>query len=231
MLRDVKSDSKPFILLNAKVAESSLLWVMGLFFFSLGLSFFHEGLPSDILRRYALQAFLLIALVYVFWRLGWRPLWKIRQKVIYFSLCLLGIYGVLLGLLDFVFASQTGGAESIVRMPDRLSEILLVAICAPLLEELFFRDLLFRSLFLRWNHFWIPALLSSALFMLAHMSLYPGAFLLGVISSLLVYFSGSIWPSILFHSVSNLSWYFLPALFPNLFAGLLHFKLLRFFYQ
>src|SRR5205823_339778 len=104
-------------------------------------------------------------------------------------------------------------------------------VLAPILEELYFRDLFFRALWKRENSFWFAAAVSSIFFMIAHMSVYPGALLLGLISAFLLVLSGSILPSILFHSISNLSFIFIPILFPKIFEALERFHFLRYFYR
>lgn len=78
------------------------------------------------------------------------------------------------------------------------------AIIAPIVEEVFFRGFVFTGLRGRWN--WRrAALVSAALFAIAHVlptSLFP-IFILGLIFAFLYQFSGSIWPAILMHMLTN----------------------------
>jgi membrane protease YdiL (CAAX protease family) len=78
------------------------------------------------------------------------------------------------------------------------------AIIAPFVEELFFRGFVFSGLRQRLG--WRGAALASAgLFALAHFmptSVLP-IFMLGLIFAFLYQFSGSIWPAILMHMLTN----------------------------
>ena len=78
------------------------------------------------------------------------------------------------------------------------------AIIAPIVEEIFFRGFIFAGLRKSWN--WQKATFASAaLFALAHVvptSILP-IFILGVIFALLYEFSGSVWPAILMHMLTN----------------------------
>jgi membrane protease YdiL (CAAX protease family) len=78
------------------------------------------------------------------------------------------------------------------------------AIIAPIVEEIFFRGFVFTGLRSRWN--WRKAtLVSAGLFALAHVlptSLLP-IFVLGLIFAFLYQSSGSIWPAILMHMLTN----------------------------
>jgi membrane protease YdiL (CAAX protease family) len=78
------------------------------------------------------------------------------------------------------------------------------AIVAPFVEEIFFRGFVFTGLRGKWG--WPKAALASAgLFALAHVvptSLLP-IFILGLIFAFLFQASGSIWPAILMHMLTN----------------------------
>jgi membrane protease YdiL (CAAX protease family) len=78
------------------------------------------------------------------------------------------------------------------------------AIVAPFVEEVFFRGFVFSGLRSKWD--WrLAALASSALFALAHIlptSMLP-IFILGLVFAFLYQVSGSIWPSILMHVLTN----------------------------
>ena len=128
--------------------------------------------------------------------------------------------------------SEVGSSVNVNASASNISAhwAVLVLFVAPILEEFFFRDLVFRALYGRLNRMRIAILLSSIFFMVAHMTLHPGAFLLGLISCWLVLGSRSILPSIVFHSISNGSWFFLPVLFPNLHKALTDLEVLKYFY-
>ncbi|MCB0210883.1 MAG: CPBP family intramembrane metalloprotease [Anaerolineae bacterium] len=78
------------------------------------------------------------------------------------------------------------------------------AIVAPVIEEIFFRGFVFAGLRKRWD--WKKAALASAaLFAMAHViptSILP-IFILGVIFAFLYHVSGSVWPAILMHMLTN----------------------------
>jgi membrane protease YdiL (CAAX protease family) len=78
------------------------------------------------------------------------------------------------------------------------------AIIAPFVEEIFFRGFVFTGLRGRWG--WSRAALASAgLFALVHLiptSILP-IFILGLIFAYLFQVSGSIWPAVLMHMLTN----------------------------
>lgn len=78
------------------------------------------------------------------------------------------------------------------------------AVIAPFVEEVFFRGFVFTGLIKKWS--WVgAAFISSALFAIAHVvptSLLP-IFILGWIFAFLYKSSGSIWPAILMHMLTN----------------------------
>jgi membrane protease YdiL (CAAX protease family) len=86
--------------------------------------------------------------------------------------------------------------------------LILGAVIAPIVEEIFFRAFLFGAL--RKTHpFWIAAWTSGVIFGAAHM--VPGAILplsvAGFLSAWLRERTGSIWPSIAAHMLNN-AWYY-----------------------
>ncbi len=78
------------------------------------------------------------------------------------------------------------------------------AIIAPIVEEVFFRGFVFAGLRKRWN--WrAAAVISAGVFAVAHLvptSILP-IFILGFIFAFLYQLSGSIWPAILMHMLTN----------------------------
>ncbi len=87
----------------------------------------------------------------------------------------------------------------------------VVVIGAPLSEELFFRGFVFSGL-VRWG-FWPAALVSGCAFALFHFD--PGSFIpfsiIGVLMAWLYWSRGSLWDSILFHFLFNLTSFMLLA--------------------
>jgi len=81
---------------------------------------------------------------------------------------------------------------------------LLVVVAAPLAEETFFRGFLLQGLARRFT-FWPAAVVSSAVFALAHVSwqLYVPIFVLGLAFAWLFWRTGSLWASIAAHATIN----------------------------
>jgi membrane protease YdiL (CAAX protease family) len=84
--------------------------------------------------------------------------------------------------------------------------VLIVGIGAPIIEELFYRGLLMRSLERRFGQEWIAVGGSAVLFAASHFQLlqFPALVLLGVILGLLVQRTGRLGPAIATHMVFNL---------------------------
>jgi len=84
--------------------------------------------------------------------------------------------------------------------------VLIVGIGAPIIEELFYRGLLLRSLERRFHQEWIAVGGSAVLFAASHFQLlqFPALALLGVILALLVQRTGRLGPAIATHMVFNL---------------------------
>jgi membrane protease YdiL (CAAX protease family) len=115
------------------------------------------------------------------------------------------LYISLLGLYDSQFQQIQ---PEISRIFDGTSFPLALlfggAIVAPFVEEVFFRGFVFAGLRRKWG--WPKAAVASAaLFALAHVaptSILP-IFVLGLIFAFLYQTSGSIWPGILMHILTN----------------------------
>src|SRR5690606_12434986 len=140
-----------------------------------------------------------------------------------------GVYFCALGAIHLVLMWMQGPAEGSWPSAYSLQSVLLLGLIAPVVEELFFRDLVLRALLLKLRNIYIAVFLSSLFFMAAHLSLYPGAFLLGLVSGFIYLYSRSVLPCILFHSLSNLSLYFIPAWFPQIYEALHRWDFLRYF--
>jgi len=133
-----------------------------------------------------------------------------------FHLCTLGIgCGLMLVSLLFNLIYATILAKFNLQIQPDLDQLfeqtaypfaLLIggAVVAPFVEEVFFRGFVFTGLIKKWN--WTGAILiSSALFAVAHViptSFLP-IFILGWIFAFLYKTSGSIWPAILMHMLTN----------------------------
>ena len=112
------------------------------------------------------------------------------------------IYATLLGFFDLQIQPDIGAVFNSTQFP----LILLIggAVVAPFVEEVFFRGFIFPGLRNRWS--WqVAAVLSAGLFSLAHIiptSFLP-IFILGLIFAFLYQISGSIWPSVFMHMLTN----------------------------
>jgi membrane protease YdiL (CAAX protease family) len=111
-------------------------------------------------------------------------------------------YAALLSFFDLQMQPDIAIAFESTRFPFLL--LFGGAVVAPLVEEIFFRGFVFAGLRGRWN--WqAAAIISAGLFALAHFvptSILP-IFLLGLIFAFLYQISGSIWPAILMHMLTN----------------------------
>jgi membrane protease YdiL (CAAX protease family) len=114
---------------------------------------------------------------------------------------------ILHNALLFVFGVDTQG-ENIVRMFAELDSpvwfLIVGAVFAPLVEEIFFRGFLFQGFRARYG--WVTALvLSSAIFAVAHLDLVVliPTFILGCLLAYVYHRSNSIWPGIILHFLVN----------------------------
>lgn len=229
MLKPNFSLSKPnFLAVDTRIEVHTLNWLTAFFIFAAGVVLLADHL-SVFVRQYSFQIFLGIAILWMLLRTKWRPLLEFHSSAAIYTLVLAVIYFGGLLILDQI-ARMLGVEGRPVPFQWR-DDLLLLALIAPILEEIFFRDLLLRSLFHRIPKLFWAVLISSLIFMVAHLTLYPGALFLGIINSVLVLTSRSLWPAILFHSLSNLSLLFLPAWYPHLWSWLDQWGLLTQFYR
>jgi len=90
--------------------------------------------------------------------------------------------------------------------------LLLMAVLAPIVEEIIFRGLLYRMLRERWG-VWISVLVSAAFFSLVHHGLLLSPQLIGGIIFALAYeWSRSLWVAIVLHMGANAAVYVLSVL-------------------
>lgn len=101
---------------------------------------------------------------------------------------------------------------------------LCLVVFAPVCEELVFRGLLFPAL-LKEMSLLRAVLVNALVFMAAHQIFHPGAFILGVLASLIFYSTRSVIPTIALHAACNATGILIPKFSPFLFHSL------RFLYQ
>lgn len=97
-----------------------------------------------------------------------------------------------------------------------LLAVLLLAVLPAVCEELLFRGLIFNGLKSKLKAPW-AIFLSATLFALMHMSIFQTLhqFVLGVVLATLVYFTGTVVYSMIFHFLNNFLVVFLAYVFPN----------------
>jgi membrane protease YdiL (CAAX protease family) len=136
--------------------------------------------------------------------LGFRPV-DVRGL-----LGLLAAFAVTVVVANLIFGSiaPTPRAQEVFRYGDGVLAValmaLLVLIAAPLTEEVFFRGFLLQGLARRLP-FWPAAVITSAIFALAHVwwQLYLPIFVLGLVFSWLFWRTGSLWAPIAAHATIN----------------------------
>ncbi len=132
----------------------------------------------------------------------WRP-----AAVVVAAYLGVAIYSVAMTALGVDFLEPKSTVPSgVVRHGETLALAgVLAVISAPIAEELFFRGLVFGGL-VRWG-FWPAAAVSAALFTLSHLD--PGSvipfFWVGMAMAWLFWSRGSLWDSIAFHFLFNLT--------------------------
>jgi membrane protease YdiL (CAAX protease family) len=125
--------------------------------------------------------------------------------------------GALLGLVTVVVLGANFVVRSFVQLPHTqdlfvfghhsrqvLLMVALVLVAAPLGEEMLFRGFLLQGLARRWG-FWPAAVVTSAVFALAHVwpYLYVPIFIMGLAFAWLFWRTGSLWASIAAHATMN----------------------------
>lgn len=153
-----------------------------------------------------------VVLIFAWRRISWKHLGFGTFNVNVMGLgcgLLIGGYAIILlhNTLLTVLGVDTQG-EQIFEMFDQLESpvwlFLVVAIVAPIVEEIFFRGFLFQGF--RQKYGWMPAVfISSAIFGAAHLdpvALIP-TFVLGCVLAYVYHRSNSVWPGIIFHAAIN----------------------------
>ena len=145
-----------------------------------------------------------------------------RARGKYFWMALgLGVAAYALGVIGAIVYTLATGDDQNVQTGYQAAAgsgwlFLAVALIAgsvitPVGEELFFRGVVANVLLARWN-VWIAVPVSAAVFALAHgiNPVLPVAFVVGVLTALLLRWSGSIWPGVVLHAVNNTLAFLVP---------------------
>ena len=136
--------------------------------------------------------------------LGFRPV-DVRGL-----LGLLGVFALTVAAANLILGSITAlpRTQELLDFGHRPMDVvllaLLVVVAAPLAEETFFRGFLLQGLVRRFT-FWPAAVVTSAVFALAHVwwQLYVPIFVLGLAFAWLFWRTGSLWASIAAHATIN----------------------------
>jgi CAAX protease family protein len=142
----------------------------------------------------------------------------IRQALVGYACMMVAVWAAYLLLAPLLssWGTDGGATRTIVERTRALDPamkvwgILLIVFLGPLVEEAFFRGLLFGSLRASLG-FWPAAIGSTVLFAALHLSVFGFAhlFILGWTSAWLYNRTGNLWPAILLHMINNASAYFL----------------------
>ena len=176
------------------------------------------GSPAAFISGASIYLLLILG-VYVFGvrKVGWRAMGfsgtEIGNYLLVFPLFALGMIGLLVANLSM---GQLNGGEFVNPQVEAVAGngnlgpqqlvlmFILIAVLAPIAEEIFFRGMLYPLLRERFGM--VAGVVSNALiFALIHFIpiLIPGLFIVGLCITYLRERSGSIWPSVLYHMLQN----------------------------
>lgn len=175
------------------------------------------GRQTDIAQSAAIilleLAYLLPVIIIFAWRrIHWRALgfgkFDASTLGIGCGLLLASEVIIIIHNLVLVLLGVDTQAETIIRIFTELDApvwfVLVSAIFAPLVEEIFFRGFLFQGFRARYG--WVSAmLLSAAIFAVAHLNLVVliPTFVLGCLLAYLYHRSNSVWPGVILHFLVN----------------------------
>jgi membrane protease YdiL (CAAX protease family) len=159
----------------------------------------------------------LIVMLLRVYRAGWRSLGfsRVNLKWIAATAPALLLYGIVAGLILAALAwlapslnleeAQELGFDETARPLELAAIFAALVVAAPMVEEMVFRGFILTGLRRRLP-FWPAALISSALFGLAHFQLNVSLYTFGLalVLAWLYKKSGSLWPPIILHGLKNL---------------------------
>lgn len=210
--------SKDFFIGIPNFLSNRSFLVLALYFLGCALYMALVGwveLPFEkVLEVFAFQIILFVTLcVLMVW--GYRPCFHWKPRVL--GLFLIG-FGAYLGLVAIVdYALSFWFPQATAFWPSYpWHELVTGLLLAPVLEEIFFRDYIFRSFLKEGQTLLRAILISSLFFMLAHLSFHLGALALGLINAYLLYRFRVLGVCILIHLGSNALIVVMPFLFPHL---------------
>jgi membrane protease YdiL (CAAX protease family) len=176
-----------------------------------------RGVGTDIVQTAGILLIELVYLLPVALIFAWR---RVHWKVLGFGKFTLETMGIGCGLLIgaysiiivhnvilYFLGVDTQGEEIMKIFAELESPVwffIVGVVMAPIVEEVFFRGFLFQGF--RQKYGWITAaLLSSAIFAVAHMDLVAliPTFILGVVLAYVYHRSNSVWPGVILHFLVN----------------------------
>ena len=106
--------------------------------------------------------------------------------------------------------TQDLGFTQLLYGPELLTAFIVLVILTPIFEEVFFRGFLYGRLRALTRYWWVPALIVSALFGIAHgqWNVAIDVFCLSMVACALRELTGSIWAGILLHIAKNMIAFF-----------------------
>ncbi len=118
--------------------------------------------------------------------------------------------GIVIWATDTLIGGVPSAQEQVAPVGDTLTRVdlfwllLVGAVAAPVVEEFFFRGLLFPYLRVR-TGLWLAVFMSSALFAVMHFvpPLIPALLVFGAIQAVVVHRLKSLYPAILLHAINN----------------------------
>jgi len=147
------------------------------------------------------------------------------QNILFGLIISLGFF-MLLWIGNFIAKNylDTGGANVNYKTNWNMVVVISMLVLAPIFEEIIFRGLLFPVLKKDFGVV-LALVLCPLIFMMVHLKFHPGAFVLGLATSIIYLLTNSVVPCIILHAASNLSGILIPIIFPHLF------NFVQFFYR
>ena len=132
-----------------------------------------------------------------------KAIWLVAPLVIIGYILTAGLQSMWVGLFSLLGANVRAVSAISSDMPLAVS-VLAVAVTPAICEEVFFRSAM-QPLYQINMRPWQAIIIVGALFGLMHGQIYalPGHLFLGIMMSALVYFTGSVWTSMLYHLLHN----------------------------
>ena len=179
--------------------------------------------PDDPIMLVAISATAsIITLTLFLWR-KWTPVSKtyIQQKpwatIAWSAVAALGVVIPSVWLQELMPALPDTAGETLQKIISTPGGYFVIALLAPVVEEVVFRGAILRKLLSGMNNKWGAICISAALFALVHANpaQMPHAFLMGLLMGWLYMRTGSIVPGVVFHWSNNTLAYLLAVAYPG----------------